>query len=114
MVMDGHVRVLQMQELERAIRITARHKDSFRNEINSIVSRWKQNNVDYDFRSDPRLKAAIENRLLPPPRALDRALTKPRFARQRVEWKSRYDGILNRLVENFGYTKESNSFFKNY
>lgn len=96
-----------MQELERAIRITARYKDSFRNEINSIVSRWKQNNVDYDYRSDPRLKSAIENRLLPAPRALERALAKPRFARQRVEWKSRYDGILNRLVENFGYTKET-------
>tara|TARA_B100001559_G_C16501710_1_gene623708 strand:+ start:2541 stop:4598 length:2058 start_codon:yes stop_codon:yes gene_type:complete len=103
-----------MQELERAIRITARYKDSFRHEINIIVSRWKKNNVDYDYRSDPRLKAAIENRLLPAPRTLERALAKPRFARQRVEWKSRYDGILNRLVENYGYTKETGEDLMQY
>ena len=96
-----------MQELERAIRITARYKDAFRVEINTVVSRWKQNNVNYDYRSEPRLKAAIENRLLPAPRTLERALSKPRFARQRVEWKTRYDSILNRLVENHGYTKET-------
>ena len=103
-----------MQELERAIRITARYKDSFRHEINIIVSRWKKNNVDYDYRSDPRLKAAIENRLLPAPRTLERALAKPRFARQRVEWKSRYDGILNRLVENHGYTKATGEDLMQY
>ena len=103
-----------MQELERAIRITARYKDSFRHEINRIVSRWKKNNVDYDYRSEPRLKAAIENRLLPAPRTLERALAKPRFARQRVEWKSRYDGILNRLVENYGYTKETGEDLMQY
>ena len=103
-----------MQELERAIRITARYKDSFRHEINIIVSRWKKNNVDYDYRSEPRLKAAIENRLLPAPRTLERALAKPRFARQRVEWKSRYDGILNRLVENYGYTKETGEDLMQY
>ncbi|PZC45236.1 MAG: serine protein kinase [Chloroflexi bacterium] len=96
-----------MQELERAIRITARNKDSFRNEINNTILIWKQNNVDYDYRSEPRLKAAIENRLLPAPRKIEKALSKPRFARQRVEWKSRYDGILNRLVVNFGYTTET-------
>jgi len=96
-----------MQELERAVPITARYKDSFRNEINNIVSRWKQNNVDYDYRSEPRLNAAIEKRLLSAPRTIERALNKPRFARQRIEWKSRYDGILNRLVVNFGYTNET-------
>jgi len=96
-----------MQELERAIRITARNKDSFRKEINSIVSMWKQNDVEFDYRSDPRLKAAIENRLLPSPRNVERALAKPRFARQRVEWQTRYDGILTRLVTNFGYTKQT-------
>ena len=60
------------------------------------------------------MKAAIENRLLPAPRTLERALAKPRFARQRVEWKSRYDGILNRLVENYGYTKETGEDLMQY
>ena len=49
------------------------------------------------------MQAAIESRLLTPRRKLDKGLTEPRFARQKVEWTQRRAAIATRLTETYGY-----------
>ncbi len=93
-----------MQELERAVGVMARDKRAFRTEINGRVGGWRAKGKAFDYRSDPQLRAAIEQRLLPSPRAVERALTEPRFARQKVEWRRRREGVVRRLTESFGYS----------
>ncbi len=94
-----------MQELERAIGMSARDKAPFRHELHELISGWKAKGKVFDYRSEPRLRTAVEQRLLPSPRVIERALTEPRFARQKVEWQRRYSAIVNRLVDSFGYSR---------
>ena len=94
-----------MQELERVIGLSARDKGPFRRELHDLITGWKQKGKEFDYRSEPRLRVAVEQRLLPSPRVIERALTEPRFARQKVEWRRRYDAIINRLVESYGYSR---------
>jgi serine protein kinase len=93
-----------MQELERAVGVMARDKRAFRQELHDRISGWKLKGKSFDYRSEPRLRTAVELRLLPAPRAVERALTEPRFARQKVEWRRRYEAVINRLVDSFGYS----------
>ena len=95
-----------MREIERAIGIAERDKTDFRHEINRHVLLWKQRGLTFHYTSEPRIQAAIESRLFPAPRALERGLTQPRFARQRVEWAGRRNGIAGRLMATFGYCPE--------
>ena len=94
-----------MQELERVIGLSARDKVPFRRELHELITGWKTKGKVFDYRSEPRLRTAVEQRLLPSPRVIERALTEPRFARQKVEWQRRYKAIVNRLVESFGYSR---------
>ena len=94
-----------MQELEREIGVTARNKDDIRRELHTLISGWKEKGKRFDYRSEPRLRTAVEQRLLPSPRSIERALTEPRFARQKVEWRRRYSAVINRLMESFGYSR---------
>ncbi len=96
-----------MQELERVIGLSARDKGPFRRELHELITGWKKNGKEFDYRSEPRLRVAVEQRLLPSPRVVERALTEPRFARQKVEWQRRYSAIVNRLVESFGYSRST-------
>ena len=93
-----------MQELERAVGVMARDKRAFRQELHDRISGWKLKGKSFDYRSEPRLRAAVELRLLPAPRAVERALTEPRFARQKVEWRRRHEAVISRLVDSFGYS----------
>jgi serine protein kinase len=94
-----------MQELERAIGLSAGDKGPFRRELHELITGWKAKGKKFDYRSEPRLRTAVEQRLMPTPRVIERALTEPRFARQKVEWQRRYSAIVNRLVESFGYSR---------
>ena len=59
----------------------------FRHQINKYFSNLKSRNVEYDHSSEHRLQTAIETRLFPDRRTLERALTKPRMGKtKRVEW----------------------------
>ena len=103
-----------MRELERAIGVAERDKSEFRHEINRHVLSWREKGLTFAYTSEPRLRAAIEARLYPPPRRLDRGLTQPRFARQRVEWARRRSAIANRLLSSYGYCAECAEDLINY
>ena len=92
-----------MREIERSVGVNDRGKVEFRQEIEQIVSAWRTKGWKFDYTSEPRLKAAIESQLFPAPRTLERALSEPRFARQKVEWAQRRSSIVARLISTYGY-----------
>ena len=92
-----------MRELERAIGVAERDKRDFRLEIDQVVSSWKRRGRTFDYTSEPRIRTAIESRLFPPKRTLERGLAQPRFARQRAEWAQRRSAVAKRLRESYGY-----------
>ena len=92
-----------MREMERAIGVTEREKRGFRSEIHQLVATWRERGRSFEYTSDPRIRAAVEARLFQPKRKVERALTQPRFARQRVEWEQRRASISARLIEAYGY-----------
>jgi serine protein kinase len=101
MRMDSSER--DMREIERTIGIAERSKTEFRLEINALYAAWKKRGWAFTYKSDSRLRAAVESKLFPSRRELERALTQPRFARQRVEWARRRGVVAGRLVESYGY-----------
>ena len=92
-----------MREIERSIGVAERGKTEFRQEINGLYDAWKKKGWTFNYKSDSRLRAAVEAKLFPARRELERALTQPRFARQRVEWARRRSVIAGRLMETYGY-----------
>ncbi len=100
---DPELEESDMQELERAVDIRERDKRAFRLEIDRLVSIYESRGRQFDYTAEPRLQAAIEARLFPTTRDLDRGLTRPRSSRQRAEWTQRRISIVNRLIEKYGY-----------
>ena len=92
-----------MREIERVIGITERNKLDFRREISNYVNAWNKRGLSFEYDSEARLKSAIETRLLATRNQLNKSLTRPRFARQRVEWTQKRSAIANRLIENSDY-----------
>ena len=92
-----------MRELERAMGVTERNKNGFREEIEQLVAGWRDQNGALDYRRDPRIGAAVETKLLPDHRTVERSLSQPRFARQRAEWASRRAAISGRMKSDEGY-----------
>lgn len=92
-----------MQEIERPINVREMDKKAFREEIDRLAASLGQRGRKFEYTTDPRLKAAIESRLFPSDRDLQRALARPRFARQRAEWTQRRISIVKRLIEKYGY-----------
>ena len=100
---DPELEEQDMQELERAVDIRERDKRAFRLEIDRLVRIYESRGRDFDYTAEPRIKAAIEARLFPTARDLERGLTRPRSSRQRAEWTQRRISIVNRLIEKYGY-----------
>lgn len=92
-----------MSEIEKHARVSVRERDKFRQEIHEFFSILKGREVDVDYSTEPRMKAAIEDRLFPSNRHMERTLSRPRFARQQVEWARKRGSIYNRLIETYGY-----------
>jgi len=92
-----------MREIERVIGVTERNKTDFRSEISNYVDAWKSKGHSFQYDSEARIKAAIEARLFTSRNDLNKGLTRPRFARQRVEWAQRLQSVAGRLVESYGY-----------
>ncbi len=92
-----------MRAIERVHGITDRNKEAFRREINQYVAAWRSTGKTFEYDSEPRLKEAIEKQLLISRDALNKSLTRPRFARQRANWTQRWRSITSRLVESYGY-----------
>ena len=100
---DDVVSERDIREIERAIGVAEREKENFRSEIGETVLAWRRRGKTFKYTSEPRLRAAIETRLFPSSRTLERGLTKPRFAKQRAEWAQRRSSIARRLVDTYGY-----------
>ena len=100
---EGMANEGEMREMERAIGVTDRSKVEFRQEIYQLATTWENRGLAFDYKTDSRLRAAVEARLFEPRRKLERDLTRPRFARQRVEWASRRSSMANRLVGSYDY-----------
>lgn len=92
-----------LRDLEKQTGISERNRPDFRHEIHRYFSNLKSRGIAYDYASEGRLKSAIESRLLPDRRTIDRTLTRPRPARQRAEWRRLRSAIYTRLIDNYGY-----------
>ena len=92
-----------MRDIEKQAGIADKDRSDFRHEINQYFTNLKSRGVSYDHTSEYRLKGAIETRLLTDRRTIDRTLTRPRFSRQRVEWRRLRSAVYNRLIESYGY-----------
>ncbi len=92
-----------MRELERVVGTTGRNKEAFRREIHEYVAAWQSRGKPFMYDSEPRLREAIEKRLLIPRNDLNKSLTRPRFSRQRVDWTQRWKSVTARLVDTYGY-----------
>ena len=94
-----------MREIERVVGTTDRNKEAFRREISEYVAAWQSSGKLFMYDSEPRLKEAIERRLLMAPNDLNKNLTRPRFSRQRVDWTQRWSSVTSRLIKSYGYCK---------
>ena len=92
-----------MREVERVVGTTDRNKEAFRREIHEYVAAWQARGKLFMYDSEPRLKEAIEKRLLIPRNDLSKSLTRPRFSRQRVDWTQRWKSVTARLIDSYGY-----------
>ena len=100
---DPELEEQDMQDVERAINIRERDKKAFREEIDRLATLYQKRGREFDYTAEPRLKAAIEARLFPTTRELQRGLTRPRSSRQRAEWTQRRISIVKRLIEKYDY-----------
>lgn len=92
------------REIEKHVGVVAdRDRTGFRREIHDYFSSLNRRGVAYDYRTEPRLRTAIEEGLFPNRRRIDRALGKPRFAKQQVEWRRERTAIYNRLINAYNY-----------
>ena len=103
-----------MREIERVHGVTDRSKQAFRREINRYVNAWRRSGKPFEYDSEPRLKEAIEKRLLISRDDLNKSLTRPRFSRQRADWAERWKNITSRLVESYGYCETCADDVVNY
>ena len=92
-----------MRDIEKQAGIADKDRSDFRREIDQYFSNLKSRGMAYDHTSEYRLKAAIEARLFTDRRTIDRTLTRPRFSRQRIEWRRLRSAVCNRLLESYGY-----------
>ena len=99
----GTVSERDMRDIERSIGVAERDKAEFRRDINDVVLAWKDRGLTFDYTSESRIRAAIQEQLFPTRRKVERDLTQPRFARQRVEWARLRVAIASRLVNSYGY-----------
>ena len=95
-----------MREMEKHIGIADRDRAKFRGEIHLFFANYNRRGIAFDYKAEPRLKAAIESRLFPDRKTLERDLGRPRLARRQAEWARRRGAIYNRLVTSYGYCPE--------
>ena len=92
-----------MREMERPIGVSERHKQAFRQEIYEFFEELKSRKVDFDYTVEPRIKAAIEKKLLPDEKRLRNELDHPRSVGRQGEWRRTRESITRRLIRNYGY-----------
>ena len=103
---DGSPNEHDMKEIEKYVGVADRDRTKFRRQIHDFFSSLKRRGVAYDYTTEPRLSSAIEAGLFPNRRRIDRALSKPRFAKQQVEWRRERTAIYNRLINIYNYCSQ--------
>ncbi len=93
----------KMREMERPIGISERAKSDFRKEIHAFFTDLKARDIDFDYSTERRIRAAIERRLLPDRKSLRAELEEPRSSGGMAEWRRRRVAIRGRLIGNYGY-----------
>lgn len=96
----------EMREMEKNAGVTERDRQKFRWEIHQFFNILNDKGVKYDYTSELRMKAAIDARLFPDRRTLANTLSKPRTAKNQVEWARRRGVIHNRLIRSYGYCEQ--------
>ena len=94
-----------MREMERQVGVSERSRDSFRREIYTFFEDLKSRNVEVDYTTERRIRAAVEKRLFPDRKALRNELEEPRSSGRLAEWRRRRASIHRRLVRSYGYCK---------
>ena len=92
-----------MREMERQVGVSERAKGSFRREIYAFFEDLKARDVEFDYTTERRIRAAVEKRLFPDRKALRNELEEPRASSRLAEWRRRRASIHRRLVRTYGY-----------
>ena len=92
-----------MREMERQVGVPERSRGNFRREIYAFFEDLKTRNVEFDYTTERRIRAAVEKRLFPDRKALRNELEEPRSSGRLAEWRRRRASIHRRLVRNYGY-----------
>ena len=92
-----------MREMERQVGVSERGRNSFRREIHAFFEDLRSRNVEFDYTSEHRIRAAVEKRLFPDRKALRNELEEPKASSRLAEWRRRRASIHRRLVRSYGY-----------
>lgn len=101
-----------MRQLEEAVQIREGGKDKFRQEIYTLFSSLAADGKPYDYKTHDLIRTAIEKKILPEPRHLERILVTDRRADESSVEKRKE--IIQRLIDNHGYCSECAERLLNY
>jgi serine protein kinase len=93
----------EMREMEKYAGISEKAKNEFRLEIFRYFDDMRKKGIAFDHTSESRIKAAIENRLLPDSKVLRSELAQPRSSERAVEWRRKRGAIRGRLINDYSY-----------
>ena len=96
----------RLKEMERHAGITEKGRKQFRLEISRLFPDYENRGIAYDYTTEPRLRAAIEKRLLPDKKTLRSVLEAPKLAERQEEWRRQRRGIYDRLIAQYGFCSE--------
>jgi len=94
-----------MRSVEEKVEITSTGKDSFRSEIYRKMLKTKSDKGEYDWRSHPRLKEALQKQLFEERADTIRLTVSTR--NPEPEALKKLNSVIDALVEHHGYTAES-------
>ena len=92
-----------MREMERQVGVSERSRGVFRREIHAFFEDLRSRNVEFDYTTERRIRAAVEKRLFPDQKALRNELEEPKASSRLAEWRRRRASIHRRLVRSYGY-----------
>ena len=92
-----------MREMERQVGVSERSRGSFRREIHAFFEDLRVRDVEFDYTTERRIRAAVEKRLFPDQKALRNELDETKSSGRIAEWRRRRASIHRRLVRTYGY-----------
>ncbi len=92
-----------MRAMERPLGISERAKTGFRLEIHNFFEELKSRGTPFEYSTEPRMKAAIEKRLLPERKTMRTQLEQARSPGRLAEWQRKRTAVHSRLMHSYGY-----------